>query len=85
MITDALYAVTILGSAGLLWDGWRRYLAQEAKDVAALKAELSATQADWEKRFVKYERAHDQLVTRVNNANPGPNPLGKTYSTRSAG
>lgn len=85
MIADVLYAVTIFGASVLIWDGWRRYLAKEASDVAELKAELAARDADFGKRFAVYEKAHDALVQRFNAAAPGPNPLGKTYSTQRPG
>lgn len=85
VIQDVLYAVVILGASGLIWDGWRRYLAKESTTVAELKNEIAARDADFAKRFAVYEKAHDALVTRFNAAAPSPNPLGKTYSTQRAG
>lgn len=61
--------------------GWLRYLSRES--VTAL--ELRKTQEDWGKRFDAYERDFDALVKRVNAIQPQMQPLGKHYSTRSAG
>ena len=87
MMTDVLYAVTILGASGLIWDGWRRYLAKDTATVRELRIELKGTQEDWEKRFHAHERELDTVGKHVKAlaARDGVSPLGKSYSTRSAG
>lgn len=89
MIAAILWPLVAIAAVVALWDGVRRWLARDTATVRELRAELKgvrdeqkATQEDWGKRFERYERAHDVLVTRFNNTNPSPNPLGKTYSTR---
>lgn len=84
-VLELLWPTVVLAAAYFLWDFAKAWLSRDATAVRELKAELAATHVDWEKRFSQYERAHDTLVTRVNNMQPTPNPLGKTYSTRSAG
>lgn len=79
--------VFVLGMWGLLaWDGYRRTLLRDTKNVAELKHELAATQADWMSRFERLEHQYDQRLTvmekRINAMTPAMNPLGSHYSTR---
>jgi hypothetical protein len=83
MIGAIIWPLVALAIAALATYAFTRWLARDTTTVRELRAELKATQEDWGKRFEKYERAHDMLVTRFNNTSPSPNPLGKTYSTRS--
>ena len=85
MMQEIVWATAVVVLAVLAHDGFKRWIAREPAHVRELKTELKATQGDWEKRFTRYEQAHDQLVTRFNATNPSPNPLGKHYSTQRPG
>lgn len=81
MIAAIAWPLALVVVSVLAYLGFIRWLAREVTTVRELRAELKATQDDWQARFARYERGHDQLVTRINNMNPMPNPLGK-FGTR---
>lgn len=84
-MTEILWPLVAAGLTLASWDAVRRWVARDSKHVREFKAELVRRDEAFGERFAKYERAYDQLVTRFNNTNPSPNPLGKHYSTQKAG